>query len=158
MVNNAGFRYQDVLNRGRPRHDPLDPFSIRHPPMPLSRRAKIFAPFDALKGYNEAINAKTIEYECKHDLSNEKKWELDQKISVLRKLTYNQRIALENQVTIQVEYYVPCPDPNHEAYGRLGSYENLTGVCMGVDVIKKVVKLDDKEISADDIADIEILR
>ena len=157
MGNNVGFRYQDVLKRGKPYHDPLDPFSIRHPPMPLSRRAKIFTPFDALKGYNEAVHAKTIEYEHKHDLSDEKKLELDQKISALRKLTYNRRVALENQAVIQVEYYVPCPDPNHEAYGRLGSYESLTGVCMGVDVVKRIVKVDDKEISADDIAGIEIV-
>lgn len=43
------FPYRDVLRKGRPKHAPMDPFSIRHPPMPLSRRAKIFSPFDALK-------------------------------------------------------------------------------------------------------------
>ncbi len=65
MGNHAGFRYQDVLDKGRPCHDPLDPFSLRHPPMLLSRRAKIFAPFDALKGYTEAINATITEHERK---------------------------------------------------------------------------------------------
>lgn len=50
------FRYLDVMRKGRPVHDPPDSFSIRHPPMPLSRRAKIFSPFDALSGFSEAID------------------------------------------------------------------------------------------------------
>lgn len=51
------FRYREVARKGRPVHAPLDAFSIRHPAMPLSRRAKIFSPFDALKGFREAITA-----------------------------------------------------------------------------------------------------
>lgn len=152
----TNFKYQKVIDNGRPRHDPLDPFSIRHPPMPLSRRAKIFAPFDALKGYKEAVAAKRKEYIEKRELSDEEKLELDQKISLLRGLTYNRRVALENQVVIQVEYYVPCPDVNHESYGRLGTYESLTGVCMGVDAVNRILYVDDRIIHADMIASIVI--
>ena len=57
-----GFRYGEVARRGRPVHGPLDAFSIRHPAMPLSRRAKIFSPFDALRGFSEAIAAKKMPY------------------------------------------------------------------------------------------------
>ena len=49
------FPYREVLQKGRPRHGRLDPFRIRHPQMDTGRRAKIFAPFDALKGFDEAI-------------------------------------------------------------------------------------------------------
>ena len=49
------FRYRDVLLRGRPRHSPGDSFSIRHPAMDPVRRAKLFQPFDALKGFREAV-------------------------------------------------------------------------------------------------------
>lgn len=49
------FSYREVLEKGRPCHDRLDPFRIRHPQMDPGRRAKIFAPFDALKGFDEAI-------------------------------------------------------------------------------------------------------
>lgn len=49
------FPYRDVLAKGRPRHDRLDPFRIRHPQMDPGRRAKLFAPFDALRGFSEAI-------------------------------------------------------------------------------------------------------
>ena len=49
------FRYQKVLEKGKPKHDKNDLFSIRHPAMELSQRAKIFSPFDALKGFNDEL-------------------------------------------------------------------------------------------------------
>ncbi len=51
----ASFKYRNVLEKGKPLHDKYDSFSIRHPTMDLSRRAKIFSPFDALKGFNEEL-------------------------------------------------------------------------------------------------------
>ena len=55
------FRYRTVYEKGKPVHGKLDLFSIKHPPMELSRRAKIFSPFDALKGFDEAIARKEAE-------------------------------------------------------------------------------------------------
>ena len=55
MAMPEGFRYRDVFLKGKPRHDRLDSFLIRHPRMSVGQRAKIFAPFDALKGFNEAL-------------------------------------------------------------------------------------------------------
>ncbi len=52
-----GFPHQDLCTRGRPRHHPLSRFRLRHPQMPCSRRAKIFAPFNALAGFSEMIDA-----------------------------------------------------------------------------------------------------
>ena len=43
------------------------------------RWAKIFAPFDALDGFDEAVGAKLVQYEERHDLSECEKEELDQK-------------------------------------------------------------------------------
>ena len=51
----ANFQYADVLSRGQPRHERFDLFRLRHPSMDTGKRAKIFAPFDALKGFNDAI-------------------------------------------------------------------------------------------------------
>ena len=48
--------YSLALSRDRPSHD-RDAFSRRHPKMSLQNRAKIFAPFDALRGYKELIKA-----------------------------------------------------------------------------------------------------
>ena len=53
------FAYRDVLAKGRPRHQKTDPFGIRHPSMDPGKRAKIFAPFDALRGFSAAIMAET---------------------------------------------------------------------------------------------------
>ena len=56
----AGFKYRDIFMRGRPRHEKYDSFYIKHPPMPASRWAKIFAPFDALYGFDERIASKKV--------------------------------------------------------------------------------------------------
>ena len=52
-----GFPYRELFLKGRPCHSQTDPFRIRHPSMDIGRRAKIFAPFDALCGFKEAIAA-----------------------------------------------------------------------------------------------------
>ena len=49
------FKYQKVYDKGKPIHKKNDSFSIKHPAMELSRRAKIFSPFDALKGFGEEL-------------------------------------------------------------------------------------------------------
>ncbi len=65
----ADFRYLDVFLKGKPQHDCDDPFRIRHPKMPCDKRAKIFSPFDALKGFSEALAAQEAlkEDECAAD-------------------------------------------------------------------------------------------
>ena len=44
--------YSDILGRERPVHK-NDDFDIRHPKMRRQLRAKQFAPFDALAGFQE---------------------------------------------------------------------------------------------------------
>ena len=56
----VNFRYREVFLKGKPRHDRCDAFRIRHPVMDRGKRAKIFAPFDALRGFDEAIAATTV--------------------------------------------------------------------------------------------------
>ena len=55
MAMPADFRYRDVFLKGKPQHDRYDLFRIKHPRMATGRRAKIFSPFDALKGFSEAV-------------------------------------------------------------------------------------------------------
>lgn len=56
------FRYEHVLRMGKPVHEKYDRFSLRHPAMPLDKRAKIFSPFDALKGFSDAISSTEAEF------------------------------------------------------------------------------------------------
>ena len=51
----SSFRYRDVYEKGKPVHEKNDSFSVKHPPMEISRRAKIFSPFDALKGFSDKL-------------------------------------------------------------------------------------------------------
>ena len=57
-------RYRKVLEKGKPKHEPYDDFYIKHPPMDLTRRAKIFSPFDALKGYDEELARTELQFEA----------------------------------------------------------------------------------------------
>jgi|GEM_PF-1399345 len=52
--DNSEFEYADIIDRSRPVHHG-DDFSVKHPPMSISDRAKIFAPFAALSGHSDAI-------------------------------------------------------------------------------------------------------
>lgn len=49
------FKYLDVFLKGRPTHGRADAFSVKHPRMAVDRRAKLFAPFAALRGFDEEI-------------------------------------------------------------------------------------------------------
>ena len=69
----ADFSYRDVFLRGKPRHDRYDPFRIKHPKMDVGHRAKIFAPFDALKGFGAAVAAKGIVYTPRLELERERR-------------------------------------------------------------------------------------
>ena len=129
----ADFRYKEIFLRGKPYHSKTDDFRIRHPSMDVGKRATIFAPFDALKGFNEAVAAKDELYEDRRELNEEDISELDRRMGILHRLTANSRMARENDIRITVTYFVPCEDPNSESYGLWGQYHVMTGICRKVD-------------------------
>ncbi len=146
------FKYKEVLKRGKPRHTGSDPFRIRHPNMEVGKRAKIFAPYDALKGFSSAVAAKNVLYENRRELNEQEQAELDCALRELRRLTANGRLARKNNVKITVNYYVPCTDANHEAYGIRGQYITLAGVCRNVDPdVTRTVLVGEKRIPIGDI-------
>ena len=49
------FKYACVCRRGKPRHELCDAFGIRHPRMDVGHRAKQFAPFAALRGFEHGL-------------------------------------------------------------------------------------------------------
>lgn len=53
----VNFKYRKLFLHGRPKHEKFDDFWRKHPPMGTVHRAKIFAPFDALVGFDEAIES-----------------------------------------------------------------------------------------------------
>ena len=129
----ANFRYINVLQKGMPRHEEWDSFRIKHPPMSASRWAKIFSPFDALRGFNEAVAAKEVMYEFKRELSDDDQEELNRRLTILQSLTRNGRAARQNKVVASITYFVPCADPDNSAYGYRGQYITTTGIVWNVD-------------------------
>ena len=97
-------------------------------------RAKQFLPFDALKGLQEALREKEIEYEEKKELSEETLAELNN--------TFNQ---IEKGSYVKIRYY------------RNGRYSEINGIVTYIDYIKKKIQIDKIEnINICDIIDILI--
>lgn len=152
-----GFKYLDTLQRGRPRHDSLSHFSLKHPQMPCSRRAKIFAPFDALRGFNEAVASKEVDYTVKPELSEEEKERLNEKLAVLNKLTFNKTAAIKNAPLVSATYYQPCTDELNDAYGAGGTIKRINGICSKVDIqVTFTIAIGDHVIPLEDVVSIDI--
>lgn len=105
--------------------------------MAISRadRARQFLPFDALKGLNEALRNKEIEYEDRKELSEEE----EEKISSIL-------FSLESGNIIRIKYY----------YNR--QYISFEGTIKKINHIKKhILFIDDNTIQFNDIIEIEKL-
>ena len=153
------FRYASVIRKGKPIHSKFDDFSVRHPAMPLEKRAKIFSPFDALKGFNEAIASKEVHYAEKQPLNEEDTRQLDLTLNLLHQLTLNGKIARSNHVQVTITYFVACQDKENAAYRSKGIYETVSGTVLSVDNISRTVRLESgtvlTDIPMDDIQTIE---
>ena len=158
MEQLAALKYRSAYYSCRPQHNNYDDFTLRHPRMQLGQRAKIFSPFAALRGFDEAIEAKDIIYVEKKDLNEEDQDKIAQALSKLYEMTRNLRLAKANCVSATVTYYVPCMDENHEAYGCRGSYEQYTGTVWRVDsLLTKALYIGEMIIEFSEISDISIL-
>ena len=155
-MKEEGFRYWDVFLKGRPQHDKYDPFLAKHPPMPASRWAKIYAPFDALRGFKEMTEAKEILYEEKRILGEDEQKNLNRMIRILKEQILYSRATRQPPI-VTVTYYKPCTDVNSEAYSCRGTYETITGICRKVDTdIMDVIQVNQKSIHIKDLYRIEI--
>ena len=152
----AGFKYREVFRRGRPKHEKYDPFWIKHPPMPARRWAKIFAPFDALDGFDERIAGKEVLYCERRSLSDGEMEELNHKLSFLHSLTYNGREARKNTPAVTITYFDSCTDIESDWYNHGGQYKELSGTVLRVDLSSIRIKTANEEVSVpfDDIWEI----
>ena len=128
-------QYDDIINL--PHHE-----SSVYKRMPIINRAAQFAPFAALTGYDDAI-------EETGRLTTERK-EIDEsvKAEINDKLNYLSHVENpERKVTIT--YFIP--DTKKEG----GEYVARTGTVRKVDSDKKIVVIDNEEISIEYITDID---
>ena len=141
------FKYARVLENGRPVHED-DWFSFRHPHMDIGKRAKIFAPFAALCGFEEEIASKNILYVDKKILDEAELAGIDRKLVRLKEMTSGRN---KKKVTASVEYYLPCSDPHNDAFSCQGTYETITGIVTGVDPLKQILMISNCAIPFSDI-------
>ena len=110
------------------------------PRMPRQNRAKIFAPYQALKGFSEAVHEKDTVYVRRLELSEYVKECLDRKLRQLRRWD-----------TVSVTWFRPKPggeDPD------TGQYIAVTGTVERIDPVFRVLLLGGQKIPMDDIADL----
>ena len=95
-------------------------------------RAKQFLPFDALKGLQEALREKEIEYEEKIELSEESLTELE-----------NEFNKIEKGSNVKIRYY------------KNRQYIYINGIVTNIDYARKKIQIDKIEnINMCDIVDI----
>ncbi len=102
------------------------------PKMDRENRAKQFMPFDALKGFREALEEKERIVVPKRELSEEQKEELDFKLRQIHKMDI-----------ITVEYF------------QNGEYVQVTGVVSRIDETSKALKIVNTKIAFEDIVDLQ---
>ena len=120
--------YQDILYDDRP--------ISNRPHMAIEKRAKQFAPFAALKGFEEEVRDKEIIYEQKRILPEEKREELERKFQ-----------SLSPGMKITVEYFVEAPHSS-----GLGQYNIKQGK---IDFISdRWIELDGCRIAIADVFDL----
>ncbi len=104
--------------------------------MKISDRAKIFAPYDALKGFKEMLKEQELPKEEKKVLSEEQLLELN-----------NTLLTLEKGIVVSVKHY------NHIE----SKYEITEGVFVKYDQVYKCIYIVKTKISFDNILEIKIL-
>lgn len=151
----ADFPHKAVFQRGRPRHEKFDDFWRKHPTMDPAHRAKLFAPFDALRGFDFAVHKKEIAYYNKIVPGEDELCELSRRLSILHACTKTARMARENHVHARVTYFIPCSDEDNFAYGLKGRYETVQGVVAFVDEHAGMLGIGAQKIALSDILAID---
>lgn len=148
-----GFPYLRILLQGPPRERERVP---ARPGMGRGKRAKLFAPFDALDGFGESIGQKNTVY-CSRVLTDEsEKAELDRRLKILYSMIPNGKAARERHIRITVKYYSPCDDADSGAFDRAGRYISVRGTVLNVDPdIHRSLTVDRIRIPFDDILRID---
>ena len=152
-----GFEYKSVFLHGRPKHRKYDDFWIKHPPMDITHRAKIFAPFAALAGFDGWIRSKETLYTDRRELSESEKETINRNAALLESLTRNGKEARKNRPVAAVTYFVPCSDTENFAYGTQGRYETVTGIVSKVDTdISQTIIVDRQTIPLEFVSGISL--
>lgn len=134
-------KYDDIINLERPKSN--------RPSMSRADRAKIFMPFSALKGYEEAIKEKQKLVTERVELSEEQKVELDRKLKTLAEM-----ISKGVKPDIKVIYFQGDSMGAFDENQELGKYVEVNGKLKNIDVIFGILSLEEINIKMNRIFDI----
>ncbi len=126
-------KYRDIIDKS---WDSDPDFFIRHPRMSLEDRAKIFAPFAALRGHGDRLQEESEKLlrTPRIELSEDEMERLSDSLS---------RIQMGMDIT--VTYF----EPDH-CEEDMGYYLELSGIVRGIDPVSRVIRMeagDDSEKS-----------
>ncbi len=143
MNAQATHNYDDIIYKKYP-FDPSD--RIKHPRMSIEDRAKIFAPFAALKGYEEAIASKQKIVVPRIELSEESKENLDLQIGKIEHLLTNGQHPM-----ITVVYFQKDKERSEDG----GEYIKFTGMVSKLELTLRILQIVEKRLRLEDIYSIE---
>ena len=124
--------YQNIIDQTRPLPS--------RPRMPRQNRAKIFAPYQALKGFGEAIHAKDAVFVPRMELAEYAQERLDRKLRQLHRWD-----------TVTVTWFRGKPG---EADRDLGQYVTVTGTVERIDPVFHVLLLGKQRIPMEEITEL----
>ena len=139
------FRYMDTYLKERPGHS-MDAFGLKHPKMDRARRAKLFMPFDALRGFDAKIDIArdSSEYCAKRLLDESEIADIDKSLRELYEaFIRNGRQLLPTYASIT--YFVPMADDGS------GKYEDISGEVTGISPEEQYLLVDNAYIRFDSI-------
>lgn len=119
---------------------------VKHPAMTTIDRAKIFAPFAALKGYDEALQAKEKIVVQKIELSDWMKEYLDSQLLKIERLLEEGEHPIITVVYFQKTYL----DAKEG-----GEYIRFTGMVAKLNVTSRILQIVEKRINLDNIYSME---
>lgn len=133
---NSKTGYEDIIEHSRP-------VSTRHPRMRCADRAAQFSPFAALTGYEAVIKETERVTDKKHELSEDAKTVLNEKLQIILGM-------IEEKPAAEFTYFVA----DRRKSG--GAYITVCGSVRKIDEYRRLVIMDDTtEIPIDDIYDID---
>ena len=130
--------YRDMLDESRPHS--------LHVHMTTAHRAKQFAPFAALAGYEDAVEETARLTDSRAFLEDDFIAELDEKLRYIKE-------HLKDGIKVNITYFVP--DGKKDG----GAYLDITGKVLKIDGFKSEIIMEGgKKIGIDTIYGIEILK
>ncbi len=142
-------KYRDIIDKERPVHVD-DHFSSVHPKMDPYERAKIFAPFSALRGLNKALSSRITVPVPDTDISPEREEEINQ---ILHRLSPGDMVEVTIRTKKSQSDNTRTSDNASESYILC---EKITGTVARIKLEEGYIRIINERIPLEHIYDIKL--